>query len=107
MDIVLNIARDFSSTPGARFKSDGDFSGEEFREKFLEPRFRDLKDESTITINLDGAEGYATSFLEEAFGGLSRKYGIERCLRRLRFVSNEDPTLVREITGYIEQCGDK
>ena len=107
MDTVINIARDFSSTPGARYKLDGDFSGEAFRDQFLEALFRDPGDESKITINLDGAEGYATSFLEEVFGGLARKYGVQRCLRRLKFISNEDPTLIREIVGYIKNSGDK
>ncbi len=32
-DIKLNIAKDFSRCPGARYKSEGDFSGEELWEK--------------------------------------------------------------------------
>ena len=48
--------------------------------------------------------GFATSFLEEAFGGLARKYGGERCLKRLEFVSDEDPLLIKEITNYIKEA---
>ncbi len=100
---TINIAKDFASTPGARYRVDGPFSGEEFREECLERHFQDLEDDSKITIILDGAEGYATSFLEEAFGGLARKYGKKRCLERLTFISNEDRLLADEVKSYIEK----
>ena len=98
---MINIAvKQFTSTPGARYKNDGDFSGQEFREKFLEPHFAagvtDL-----IEIDLDETEGYATSFLEEAFGGLARKFGKENVMKRLKFKSDEDSSLIEEIHQYI------
>ncbi|NKE71859.1 STAS-like domain-containing protein [Candidatus Manganitrophus noduliformans] len=99
---TINILKDFTRTPGARFITDGQYSGEEFREKFLEGHFKDPNDNSKIIIILDGTEGYATSFLEEAFGGLARKYGTKRCLDRLEFISNEDKLIIDEIKSYIE-----
>ena len=33
------ISTDFSETPGARHRSDGDYSGEEFRETILIPKY--------------------------------------------------------------------
>lgn len=98
--VILNIARDFSKTPGARTRSEGPHSGQEFREDFLEKYFNDTAIPK-ITIVLDGAEGYATSFLEEAFGGLARKFGKEAVLSRITFVSDEDSILLDEITSYI------
>jgi hypothetical protein len=100
---TINIAKQFTETPGARYKTDGPFSGQLFREQFLEPLFRDAEDQSPITIVLDGTAGYGTSFLEEAFGGLARDYGKERCLRRLQFVSSDEPLLIDEIKGYINE----
>lgn len=100
---TINIASQFTTTTGARVRSDGPFSGEEFREKFLEPLFKDSNDNSKIKIILDGTEGYDSSFLDEAFGGLARIYGVERCLGRFEFVSNEEPLLITEITGYIKK----
>ena len=35
----INIAKDFSDAPGARFIKEGEFSGELFRKEWLEPRF--------------------------------------------------------------------
>jgi hypothetical protein len=100
--VTINIAKDFSTTPGARYKADGPCSGEEFREKLLEKHFQDTGNDYEITVILDGTEGYATSFLEEAFGGLARIYGKARCLRRFKFVSNEESSLVDEIVKYIQ-----
>jgi hypothetical protein len=102
--VTINIAKDFSATPGARYKADGPSSGEKFREDLLEKHFLDPNDDSVITIILDGTEGYATSFLEEAFGGLARKYGSARCLKRFKFVSVEESSLVDEIIQYIRDA---
>lgn len=104
MSVEINIAIDFTKTPGARFKNEGKFSGEEFRKKLLEKHFSNRDDNYTITIILDGVEGYATSFLEEAFGGLARIFGQNRVKSRLKFISNEDPLLIEEIQLYIENC---
>lgn len=104
---TINIAKDFTKSPGARFKTDGPHSGEEFREKYLEEYFIDEKNNERIRIILDGTDGYGTSFLEEAFGGLARKYGKERCLRRLEFVSNEESILIDEIKQYIKEANEK
>lgn len=101
--IKINIARDFTTTPGARYKKDGAFSGEEFREKFLEKYFIDSNNEEIIEVTLDGVQGYSTSFLEEAFGGLARNSGVQRCLNKFVFISNEDPLLIEEILGYIKE----
>jgi hypothetical protein len=100
--IKISIAEQFSTTPGARFKDDGPFSGEEFRDKFLTPLFSEGATEE-IEINLDGTAGYGTSFLEEAFGGLARNVGKDKVLRRLKFISDEEPILIDEINEYMNE----
>jgi hypothetical protein len=104
--IKISIATDFAITPGARKKEDGDFSGELFRERFLEPIFTKSKDEK-VEINLDGVEGYSTAFLEEVFGGLARKFGINEVEKRISFISNEEEFLIDEIKEYIKKAKDK
>jgi hypothetical protein len=99
--IVINIANDFSDAPGARYYTDGNYSGESFREELLVPAFESNED---ITINLDNTEGYATSFLEESFGGLARKYNKTDVLKRITFISDEDPALIEEIISYIKEA---
>lgn len=95
----VNIASEFTETPGARYIDDGEFSGQEFREKFLEENFNNYE---KLEINLDGTEGYATSFLEEAFGGIARVFGSEETLKKISFISDEEPDLIDEIREYIK-----
>src|SRR6266487_211951 len=67
---TIKIAADYSDTPLGRYPTDGDFSGERFREEFLRPA---LTEADSVTVVIDDVEGYGSSFLEEAFGGLVRK----------------------------------
>jgi hypothetical protein len=67
--MMISIANNFTQTPAGRYKTDGPFSGERFREELLVPA---LKAGNNIEINLDGTLGFGSSFLEEAFGGLVR-----------------------------------
>ncbi len=97
----IKIASEFTDTPGPRFIGDGPFSGEEFRKRFLEPLFENNND--LIEIDFDDAWGYPSSFLEEAFGGLARKYGKDKVLNRIEIISNDEPTLEKEIQEYIEK----
>jgi hypothetical protein len=97
--ITINIANDFTETPGTRFAKDGPNSGEEFREKILVPVYERAAG-AQIRIELDGAEGYPASFLEEAFGGFARTYGKSVAESVFVFIT-EDHTLVREIKEYI------
>ena len=103
--MLIKICSDFSETPGARYKKEGQFSGEEFRDKWLIPQLNKLKNSNeTITIDFDGGYGYPTSFLEEAFGGLARIVGADIVLKKFQFVSNDEPDLVEEVKGYIKSA---
>lgn len=101
----LQIAKEFSDVPGPRTKNEGPYSAEQFVEELLEPRFRKVVDgNGVLKIDLDGAFGYATSFLEEAFGGLARKYPIDQVLSHLEFKSEEEPYLIDDIKRYIREA---
>lgn len=70
----IDIGTDFSRTPLGRYDpKDGPNTGERFRREFLVPA---LKTEPLVIVRIDQAEGYGSSFLEEAFGGLVRKEGF-------------------------------
>ncbi len=106
--ITINIANEFTPLPGPRHRDQGPGSGQEFLETHLKPRFRKAQATGQIlTIQLDGVRyGYPTSFLEEAFGGLAREFGIEDVLRTLSFESHTEPMLGKEIRHYIEHAND-
>ncbi len=104
----ISIARDFSPYTGARYRTDGPGSGQEFREDILEPCFlQALEQGQKLLINLDGTEGYATSFLEEAFGGLARTHGVQPVLDHLEFQSLDEPLLTDEIEKYIRDTAGR
>jgi hypothetical protein len=68
--MMIKIASEFSEVPAGRFRTDGDYSGERFREDILRQA---LASADEVVVDIDGASGYPSSFLEEAFGGLVRK----------------------------------
>lgn len=95
--------KSFSVFPGPRYKKLGKASGEEFREEILLPK---LKERDDWIINLDGVAGYGSSFLEESFGGCIRKGVKPDVMRGIveRLVSRDDPDLIPEINGYVEDA---
>ena len=100
--MTINVAKEFTLTPGGRYKAEGDFSGELFREEILKPRFLMCKEkEETLVVDLDGGYGYGTSFLDEAFGGLARELR-DPLTREIQIVSEEEPELIERIKEYIE-----
>ena len=101
--MIINVARDFSPFPAGRYLADGPYSGEGFLKEKLLPA---LKQGASVEVVLDGAMGYGSSFLEEAFGGLVRlkEWPLADLLERIKLVSLEEPALVDEIKGYMHEA---
>jgi len=106
--IKIKINTDFSSAPGPRKRESGAFSGEEFRERVLIPKFNEaLEAGEALIIDLDGTKGYGQSFLEEAFGGLVRdmsEIDVQEISKRLAFISQEEPYLEEDIREMMRQA---
>ncbi len=105
--ITISVAKDFSSSPGPRYKREGDFSGEQFRNSILEDKVKQCISTNTkLLIDLDGTAGYGTSFLEESFGGLIRvcKFDYSIIVKILTFKSDEEPYLIEDINAYMEDA---
>lgn len=102
----IHIAREFTESPGPRYRDQGDGSGEEFREEHLLPAFRNTPATDKVAVHLDGVKyGYPTSFLEEAFGGLARTLGVD-VVKGILDLRSSEPPLVDEIWHYIEHAHD-
>ena len=99
--IRINIAEDFSSKPFGRYKSDGQWTGERFRQENLLPAFSSSND--TIEVYLDDvARGFGSSFLEESFGGLIRENVDYEEIKSRLVIKTTDDDYEEEIWEYIE-----
>lgn len=102
MENFIKIATDFSTTPGARYRSDGRFSGQEFYENILKNKFTNsLEHNEHLIIDLDGTYGFATSFLNEAFNRLALDFDPDTVWNNITIISSEEPYLIDEIKEYI------
>lgn len=90
--VLVDLGRDFSRTPGGRYRADGQASAEDFRERLCEPV---LDRGEHLTVDLDGPIGLGSSFMEEAFGGLVRRYGLERFTALVTIRSESRPERAR------------
>jgi hypothetical protein len=104
--ITIDIGQDFSDVPSGRFPEDGEFNGQKFRQEILVPA---LRHNEHVSVDIDHTEGYGSSFLEEAFGGLIRCEGFskEDLDARLTIVSNQPRTAryKRKIEQYLVKAG--
>lgn len=86
--------------PMGRYRSQGDSSGEAFRDDVLIPAFEVYE---WVYLHLDNGLGYGSSFLEEVFGGLVRntKMTLDEMRHRFSISCHEDPRLVDICWGFI------
>lgn len=98
-----SIAKEYTKNPGARFIEQGSFSGQDFRQRVLEPFFKDRKGGERLEIDFDGLNGYPSSFFEEAFGGIARIYSPDVVLSALILHCDEDPLFLDDLRSYIRQ----
>lgn len=89
--IVIAVT-DFSVSPGPRYCIQGEDSGEAFYHEVLNAKFAEaFQYGMTLNVVLDGADGYASSFLDEAFGNLVYDFGCEAVLNTVVLTSDEEP----------------
>jgi len=110
-DQTIVIASDFTRYPGPRYRKDGPFSGEQFRDELLVPALRRVeRGGGNVIVELDGVAGYGSSFLEEAFGGLLRCGFSPQFLRQhLRIDANTPRFQHHRIraNSYIQEEADR
>ena len=98
----IKISEDYSTRVKGRYHpKDGKFTGQRFREELIEPIFHDYE---KIIIDLDDSYGYPSSFREEAFGGLARKFSIDEVLEKIEFICTDEPPLIKMIINDIKNA---
>jgi len=104
---IINIKENFSRYPAGRYRADGPYNGEKFREELLMPALSEaINKGEKVKVELDGVRGYNSSFLEEAFGGLVRSSKFmpsDDLLGKFEFIST-DESLIEEIRGYMKEA---
>lgn len=89
---LIEIYKDFSEYPGLRNCSLSDKSGEEFYHSLLNASFYDAaKSNEKLSVDLDLTSGYASSFLDEAFGNLVYDFTKDLVIKYLNIISLEEP----------------
>lgn len=96
---TIDVGRDFSRTPGPRYERQGKYSGEQFRKLFLE---EPLRNGDEIVVNLEGCDGFTTSFLDESFGELVRIFGAG-VVGRVHIVSPTMPHRVEQAYYFMNR----
>jgi len=103
-EIFINVAIDFSPKLGGRKISLGPFSGEEFYNKILLNKYKEaIAINAQLHIYLDGTTGYGSSFLDQSFGELARRFGLEDVKRTIVFHSESFEWVVRYINEEVWQ----
>ena len=111
MTLHINIAKDFSPVPIGRYRSDGDKSGEAFRDDVLYPKIRTALDKKDmLEVDFTDMYGLSSSFLEEAFGGLVRNHGLnsDEVLRTIKFLPEKShfDLYIDLVKEYIKDASD-
>lgn len=78
---TIVVASHFSWAPVGRFKKHGPYSGEAFRDDYLVPALRKY---DKVTVDINDILSFGSSFVDEAFGGLVRKYEFTESDLKLR-----------------------
>ncbi|MGN6601472.1 MAG: STAS-like domain-containing protein [Ginsengibacter sp.] len=96
------IVREYSEYPGPRYCDQGDCSGEDFYHTILNTAFAEsYKKNQKLLIDLDGTAGYASSFLDEAFGNLVYDFSLENVKTKIEIISNQEPDWIDMITNDV------
>ena len=100
--ITLNIFEDYSEYTGLRHCNISDNSGEDFYHRVLNSKFKEAYESNQkLVVVLDRVDGYASSFLDEAFGNLVYDYSFEIVKGIVEIISEQEPhwkTMIEEKT---------
>lgn len=100
----LNLSvLEFTDTPGVGYRDLGPFSGEQFLEEYLLPKYKQAVEErKQLVVSMDGTGGYGPSFIEVAFKGLVEKTKDRKIKERLIVTFDDDPQMRRKLWKFLD-----
>lgn len=92
MEKILIKVTDFTEYPDVRYRDQDEHSGEEYYYDVINPNFKlALSQNKILTVDLDNTAGYASSFLDEAFGNLVYDFDFNSIKNHLDIISTQEP----------------
>lgn len=92
---VIIRVRDFTTVPGARHRTDGDGSADEFYEDYAEGALeRAIKDGKDIVLDFDGTWSYPSSFTSQLAMLIKTKHDPSYIQEHLDIVANDEPGMI-------------
>lgn len=89
---TISVLEDFSEFPALRHCNISDESGEKFYHNVLNKAFKEAYEKNEkLTVNLDATAGYASSFLDEAFGNLVYDFTLDIVKSKIEIISEQEP----------------
>lgn len=100
-EIILKVV-DFTEYPDVRYIEHDEFSGELFYLNYVKPYFKKaVKENKILVVDLDNTAGYASSFLDEAFGNLVYDFDFDDIRIHLKIISLQEPDWINIIQDDI------
>ena len=88
----ISVLDDFSEFPGLRHCDISDKSGEDFYHSVLNHSFKEsFEKNEKLYVCLDNTAGYASSFLDEAFGNLVYDFTLAIVKNNIVIISEQEP----------------
>lgn len=98
----IKILTQFSESPGPRYCRQGRWSGEQFYHDILNQAFAEAyQNGDKLILDLDGTDGYMSSFLDEAIGNLVYDFGMQVVTDNLIVISREEPVWKKVIDNEV------
>lgn len=90
--VFIKILNDFSEFPALRHCNISANSGEQFYHEVLNTKFAEaFSKKEMLSVVLDETAGYASSFLDEAFGNLVFDFTLEVVAKNVEIISIQEP----------------
>lgn len=90
----------YSTDPGPRYTRQGESSGEDYYHNQLNGAFYEaVANKKLLEVSLDGTSGYASSFLDEAFGNLVYDFSLDLVKKNLIIKSDEEPEWIEMLNN--------
>lgn len=100
------VAEDFYRRPAGRYRNQGTYTGEAFRDDILLPLLKTIQKNDKLIVDFTGVSMTGSSFLEEAFGGLVRNHNFDsETLEKILVLSfPRRPSLEETVWKYIRDA---